>query len=210
MLSKHTHNNDNYNDIMPHNIMNNIINIVDIPRNRSHSKANVMSNVRFTQIDLRRKGVLFEKSRGVMFMCRFGREDFLIGSHNKLWCLHSNKSKNGYKNDWPWACLSNRVLIEICWSPYIPMHPTECTFVPHEYTARCLVSEKRGKRLVDVHSGWLENLNHLLIRLQRWSRRMVKRRRVVALCMGTHERLGAQCVLCGMGSDMLLVICSYL
>jgi hypothetical protein len=49
-------------------------------------------------------------------------------------------------------------------------------------------------------------VTHLLIRLQRWSKRMVKRQRMLALCMGMHERLGAKCLLAGLGEDVLAVI----
>jgi hypothetical protein len=57
-----------------------------------------------------------------------------------------------------------------------------------------------------VHFSPLENVNHALIRLQRWIRRVVVRRGQIrlALLMGLHARLGQHCTLGALGHDLIL------
>jgi hypothetical protein len=58
-----------------------------------------------------------------------------------------------------------------------------------------------------VHRAQLENMQHVLIRLQRWIRRVLGRERVrlasVALLMALHPRLGMGCALGELGHDIL-------
>ena len=50
----------------------------------------------------------------------------------------------------------------------------------------------------------LENVHHLLLRLQRWIKRVMMRERVrLALLMGLHARLGQECLLGELGHDII-------
>jgi hypothetical protein len=61
-------------------------------------------------------------------------------------------------------------------------------------------------RLSDfLHSGRLENVHHVLIRLQRWTKRVLRLRKIrLALLMSLHPRLGQHCALGELGHDILL------
>jgi hypothetical protein len=147
-------------------------------------------------------------------MCGFKADgQFLVGWNGKLWCLQSkdsNPKRRGYRNNWPWTHAPGRLSIDFCWAPLRNWDDDMTDFgsyEPEEYVGRYVVYEKRGKRnFKDVHSGPLENVSHLLIRLQRWCKRMVRRQRTLALCMGMHARLGAKCLIGDLGEDLLAMI----
>jgi hypothetical protein len=156
----------------------------------------IISNVWFTMADTRYRPLKFVDTKGMLFFCCFGAGYFLVGFNGKLWRLNTD----GYKTDWPTACIPNRLTAEILW---IEMKRYEN---PFEFTGRCTLFEKKGKTDHEIYEGRLENLSHLLIRLQRWTRRVLHRVRVLALCMAFHPRLGGKSWLAELGEDILLLI----
>ena len=99
---------------------------------------------------------------------------------------------------------------QVYWFPYgssLFANPDDCLPTCTLYN---VVANKRGgkKRCWHpMHQGKLINLNHLLIRLQRWTRRVVLGRpRVMALAMALHARLGAGSVLAVLGEDVLSLL----
>jgi hypothetical protein len=78
------------------------------------------------------------------------------------------------------------------------------------YLPHCRIIQTTGKQhYTDVHWGRLENLHHLLVRLQRWVRRVVLGRpRALALAMALHPRLGRESGLAELGRDMLALVIS--
>jgi hypothetical protein len=157
----------------------------------------ILSNVWYTMADTRYRPVKFVDTKGVLFFCCFSAGYFLVGCNGKLWRLYSKKRRD-YKRDWPRQCMPNRLTIEILWIDQYPL----------EFTARCTIFERMNKRDKVMHEGLLENLNHLLIKLQRWIKRMLQKRRALALCMALHARLGGQSRLAELGEDMLFIIVS--
>ena len=168
---------------------------------RATRDGSILSNVWYTMADTRYRPVKFVDTRGVLFLCCFSAGHFLIGCNGKLWRLYP-KNRRGYKRDWPRVCMPNHLTIEILW---IEMKRYKD---PLEFTGICTIFEKRGRYDNVIHEGRLENLNHLLIRLQRWTKRMLERRRALALCMALHARLGGQSRLAELGEDMLFIIVS--
>lgn len=77
---------------------------------------------------------------------------------------------------------------------------------PVYYIGSFHLFSKKGRQYDIIHNGHLENLNHLLIRLQRWTRRMLHRARALALAMALHARLGCESMLAGLGCDILPLI----
>ena len=166
------------------------------------SHALIHSGVHFTLMDYRQHPT--KESKGVLFICSFGAAHLLMGYDGKLWRLNSARRK-GYKKDWPWLCTPNRLVIDISWIRPIFSDTRRDN---RAYMGFCQVYEKRRRYCNNVHRGSLENLNHLLIRLQRWTRRMLHRARGLALCMVLHPRLGAKSLLAELGWDMLHLILS--
>ena len=146
----------------------------------------------------------------MLFMCGFRADGrFVVGWKGKLWLLRPKLDRPGYRNNWPWSHVAGRLSIEFCWAPSATWDdpPTFRTHDSHEFVGRYVVYEKTRKRsFKTVHLGPLENVTHLLIRLQRWSKRMVKRQRMLAVCMGTHARLGGTCLIGGFHEDILRLV----
>ena len=169
----------------------------------------ILSNIRYHVIDFRVDPHRDIRDRD-MFMTCFGPTGcFLVGllHGRKLWRLHSGA---GYYRNWPWnnPSVAHRSYMEFGWSPrYYGVYLRDPSCDGREHIGKCMFFQKRGKRSYDdIYAGFIEDVTHLLIRLQRWSKRMVKRRRMLALCMGMHQRLGAKCLLAGLGEDVLAVI----
>lgn len=162
--------------------------------------APIHSGVRFELSDSRQYPR--KTSKGVLFICSFGPRHLLMGYDGKLWRLHTTRRK-GHTNDWLCFCTPNRLRIDISW--FRPVF-TDAHRDHHAYKGWCKIYEKRRKHYNSVQYGRLENLNHLLIRLQRWTRRMLYRARGLALCMALHPRLGAESWLAELGGDMLHLI----
>jgi hypothetical protein len=157
----------------------------------------ILSNVWFTMSDTRYRPVKFVDTKGVLFFCCFGGH-FLVGFNGKLWRLNT-KNRQGYIKGWASACIPNRVTVEILWIE------TERYANPLEFIGRCTIFERKNKYDKEIYEGRLENLNHLLIKLQRWTRRMQQRARALALCMALHPRLGAKSWLSGLGDIFPLI-----
>jgi hypothetical protein len=67
-----------------------------------------------------------------------------------------------------------------------------------------VLEQRAGREKTFVYFGVLENVNHVLIRLQRWIKRVIRRERVrLALLMGLHARLGQECLLGELGHDII-------
>lgn len=159
----------------------------------------ILSNVRFIEDDFKSEKGDVKVSRGFLFMCNFGAGRLLMGCHGKLWRVYWKKH-HAYKKDWPWVCNPSRLKVETLWCP-LTHHNN-----PLPYSPECFMFEKRGRYYRSIHHGRLENLNHLLIRLQRWTRRMLKRSKRLALCMAFHPRLGVESGLAELGQDILSLI----
>ena len=161
----------------------------------------ILSNVWYTMSDARCRPVKFKDSNGVLFMCCFSAGHFLIGCNGKLWRLNTIGIR-GYRRYWPNTCIPNCVTIEI-----FLMEMNRYQY-PLEFTIKCIIFERMNKRDNVIHEGRLENLTHVIIRLQRWTKRMLERRRALALCMALHARLGGQSRLAELGEDMFFIIVS--
>lgn len=162
----------------------------------------ILSNVCFRMEDSRNTERDFISSNGVLSMCCFGHDNLLVGMSGKLWRVNS-RNRKGYTRRWPWQCPFTRLSVSICWVRNVPMEPDGN---PVYYIGSFHLFSKKGRQYDIIHNGHLENLNHLLIRLQRWTRRMLHRARVLALAMALHARLGCESMLAGLGCDILPLI----
>ncbi len=82
---------------------------------------------------------------------------------------------------------------------YHPWH-----FGPNEYRLLCKIhdGDERDEHVVCI--GWLYDMTHLLIRLQRWARRRLRVARVrQVLLMALHLLLGLESLLSTLGPDLL-------
>jgi hypothetical protein len=157
----------------------------------------ILSNVWFTMSDTRMNPLKFKDTNGVMFICSFGMWHFLIGCNGKLWRMNSRGK--GYRRDWPLVSVPTLLSTEILWLAVNREYP-------FEFTGLFSLYEKKGKSYSVIHQGHLENLDHLLIKLQRWTRRMQKRARALALSMALHPRLGAKSWLSGLEDIFPLIL----
>ena len=163
-------------------------------------------NVRFAMTDFRIRQRGCKESKGVLFICSFAPRHFIIGCNGKLWRLDSSDDK-GYRNDWPWMCNTKRLSMVIYWLPYTTMQGGGGSEESIEYICACHVFEKKGRKNYKlIHKGDVTNLSHLLIRLQRWTRRMLQRVRALAVSMALHHRLGDVSGIAELGQDLLSLI----
>ena len=156
-----------------------------------------------------------------MFMCCFGPAGtVLVGfpaSSKKLWRLHSREidifnNPLKRKGKCPWArenMVLDRLSMYFMWIPrYSGMYrwdPADCDL--REMRGTCELFQNRGRRRFNViYAAFMEDVTLLLIRLQRWSKRMLRARRSLAVCMGIHARLGAGCLLASLDEDVLAVV----
>ena len=146
----------------------------------------------------------FVRSDGVLFMCCFGRDNLLVGMSGKLWRVNAI-NRGGYTRRWPWQSQLFRLSVSICWVRNVLMNVQNGVPV-FDYVGSFHLWGKKEKYHDIMYNGYLENLNHLLIRLQRWTRRMLFRARALALAMGLHARLGHKSMLVGLGDDILPLI----
>ena len=154
-----------------------------------------------------------------MFMCCFGPTGtVLVGflESKKLWRLKSrevdifNKAIT-HKRKCPWSrnLVLDHLSMDFRWVPRYPsMYQWEEPCDLREMRGMCYLFQDRGKRIFnEIYVGFIEDLTHLLIRLQRWSKRMMRARRLLAVCMGMHARLGSKCLMGGLlGEDLLALI----
>ena len=162
------------------------------------------------------------KTRGTVFMCGFATGTdghILIGMEGTLWRaepeVNGNESWPRYRHNrhktWPWLCRrASTMCVQVYRFPYcasLLAGPDDCLPCCTLYDVQA--SKRGGKKRCwhPIHQGRLVNLNHLLIRLQRWTRRVVLGRpRVMALAMALHARLGAGSVLAVLGEDVLSLL----
>jgi hypothetical protein len=137
-----------------------------------------------------------------LLLCGFGERTVVIGYEGKLWALHSYTadrlgSLHGKYNDASWFAdlRAPKVLLRVFRKDG-----------QHAFKFDAWVLEQcRGRKQTIVYFGVLENVNHLLVRLQRWIRRVMMRERVrLVLLMGLHARLGKECTFLGeLGHDII-------
>ena len=181
----------------------------------------ILQNIPYKTHDMRVRnwwvrGTPHKDTRGHLSLFSFGQAsgDLLLGWNGQLWalipglpCEHDMLLHRGRcKRHDPWAflCGLRRLSADISW------HPKELNYTSrdYEYWAGCHLFNKTGKRTFDVvHHGRMQNVNHFLIRLQRWTRRVViARPRILALAMALHPRLGSDSALSLLGQDMLSLV----
>ncbi len=139
-----------------------------------------------------------------LLLCGFGEKTVVIGYESKLWALHSFTEDrlgrlHGRYNDASWFAdlRAPKVLLRVFRKDG-----------QHAFTFDAWVLEQiKGRKQTIVYFGMLENVNHLLIRLQRWMRRVLLRKRFkLPLLMSMHPRSlqGGGCLLGGLGYDILI------
>ena len=162
------------------------------------------------------RGTPHKDTRGSLFLFSYGPAsgDLLLGWNGQLWGLipglpreHDmllNRGRCKRHDPWGFLCGLRRLSVDISWHPKELNYPSR----NYEYWASCTLFNKTGKRTFNVvHHGRLEILNHFLIRLQRWTRRVViARPRLLALAMALHSRLGFDSALALLGQDMLTLV----
>jgi hypothetical protein len=136
--------------------------------------------------------------RNKSYMCVYSFSDNLqfIGFNNNLWQLDSYENRY-YKTRPRWFFNWHKRIVKLEWyHPYLS--------APNEYRLLCKIHDGDEQDQHVICIGWLYNVTHLLIRLQRWIRRMLRvarARRV--LCMALHPRLGKNSLLSTLGPDIL-------
>ena len=187
----------------------------------------ILSDLAYFMTDFRVKPLQTpngRRTRGTVFICGFayGTDGhILMGMEGKLW--RAEPEANAGDESWPrtrhnrhktWAWLCRRAST-MCAQMYRFPHGSSLFNLPEDCLPTCtlfnVVANKRcwGQKRSwhPLHQGKLINLNHLLIRLQRWTRRVVLGRpRVMALAMALHARLGAGSVLATLGEDVLSLL----
>ena len=164
------------------------------------------------------------RTRGTVFICGFayGTDGhILMGMEGKLWRAEPEanagdeswpRSRHNRHKTWSWLC---RRASTMCAQLYRFPHGSSLFNLPEDCLPTCtlfnVVANKRcwGQKRSwhPLHQGKLINLNHLLIRLQRWTRRVVLgRQRVLALAMVLHARLGDGAGLAVLGEDVLSLL----
>lgn len=137
----------------------------------------------------------------------FGQDGHLmLGLDGKLWRFReypvTSIAYRMFKPLAEWFSRLERPMTRIWVRDDIPWrwkHKHECRF-------ECFVLDGDRPESKIVWKAPLENVNHALIRLQRWIRRVVVRRGQIrlALLMGLHARLGQNCALGALGHDLIL------
>ena len=180
----------------------------------------ILSNIPYTMSDWRMRnwssrGSKSKKSRGLLFLCSYSPYTdghLLVGLNGQLWRLNTESNCDCLEcttatyQHWNRFCQDKGLALNIEWRPYRVDKTSKldmflpCCDILKNHTTTSITSS------YDVlHHGKLENLAHLLIRLQRWIRRVVLHRpRALALAMALHPRLGAGSKLAVLGQDIML------
>ena len=176
----------------------------------------ILPNIYYQVIDFRVKPHKDIRGRDMFMTCFSATGLFLVGlmERNKLWRVRPTEKRTRvpYKKNWPWSnpTAAFRSCMEFCWMPrFSSIHQWDSSCDLREHLGKCVLFEKRGKNHYnDIYTGFIEDMTFLLIRLQRWSKRMVWTRRRLALCMGMHSRLGDKSLLASLGGDVIqLLMC---
>jgi len=154
----------------------------------------------------------FKRTRGEdasLFSLDEGRTVFL-GLAGRLWRLH----------DWPgtwwlytyirkdpaWFSKLKTPRLELSVASSNPGKWTRTNEYKFELDVCHAGRETRGLEFrAAAHYAWLENVNHVLVRIQRWAKRMLRQARVrLVLLMALHPRLGAKAGIAELGPDIIL------
>lgn len=124
---------------------------------------------------------------GQTFVCCVGGETALVGLHGRLWQLTGLN-----------ACFMHleSLYFYFVWGIYEDNM--------HKIVLSCRISHyvPRPKRVIAMARPI--NVHHLLLRLQRWTRRILWYRKVaIPVLMGQHPRLGKDCPLRGLDFEVL-------
>ena len=128
----------------------------------------------------------FKRTTGNNLLLCFGEKTKMVGYEGKLWAFHSFPADERFTD--------LRV-------PIVLLRVFD-RGVGHDYVFDAWVYKKcKGRKHNTAYYGMLENVNHLLIRLQRWTRRMLQRERVrtILLRAVTSEK----CAFGALGRDII-------
>ncbi len=137
----------------------------------------------------------FKRNKSYMSVFSFGEYSQFMGFNNKLSRLDPYEN-NYYKTRPRWFYNCKRRIVKLEW--YHPYHSG-----PKEYRILCKIhdGDERDDHVVCI--GWLYNVTHFLIRLQRWVCRMQRVARVrQVLLIAIHPRLGSKSPLSTLGPDI--------
>lgn len=167
----------------------------------------VLIDLPYFMTDFRVDNPRGKHTHGTVFLCGFGAKltdgRILVGMNNMLWRVEPDKYS-------PYRHITcSRMHVRIIES-YMQVY----RFSDTDYAGpRCsllydLICERTGRiTRHTIHRGVLINVHHLVIRLQRWMRRVVLgRSRALALAMSLHARLGVGSSLSMLGEDVLSLL----
>lgn len=162
----------------------------------------IHSNVWYATRDERRGELViryfFRRNKSHMTVYIFGDGTQFIGLNNKLWQLdsfsnHYYTTRPGWFYNWE----GTRKIVKLEWfNPYL-YDPAECRLL-------CKIHDGDEQDRNVICIGLLYDVTHALIRLQRWTRRVVVgRARRLAVLMCLHARLGEMSGLAVLGADLV-------
>ncbi len=152
--------------------------------------------------------IFFKRTRGkdsYLYLFRGGWA--FLGLGGRLWRLHK----------WPRAWFQDEFFIpDQDWFSKLKKPHLELSVASsnpgrwartNEYKFKCIVCETDERFKWSVLYARLENVMHNLVRIQRWTKRMLRRARVrLVLLMALHPRLGAKAGIAVLGPDLLLAL----
>lgn len=136
---------------------------------------------------------------GLTFVCCVGGETALVGLHGRLWQLTGVNS---------WIMRMTFPYLYFVWKEY-DMHSgypiREGVTGVKNYLACRICQERPHKRRDFCEWTRAVNVHHLLLRLQRWTRRILWYRKVaIPVLMSQHSRLGRDSSLGRLDFDVLM------
>ena len=170
----------------------------------------ILTELPYIMTDFRGDNPRGRKTRGTIFLCGFRADltdgHMLVGMNNMLWWVESDMSRLNRH-------LTSSWLHRLKMNSYMQVY----RFVDAEYVdPRCTlinvqICGRTGRvSRHPIFRGVLINVHHLVIRLQRWIRRVcISRPRAIALAMSLHTRLGAGSSLSILGEDAISLIIKF-
>lgn len=164
----------------------------------------ILTELPYFMTDFRGDNPRGTKTRGTIFLCGFSADltdgHMLVGMNNMLWWVETDMSRLNRHLTSSWLHRQKM-------NSYMQVY----RFVDADYVdPRCTlinvqICGRTGRvSRHPIFRGVLINVHHLVIRLQRWIRRVcISRPRAIALAMSLHARLGAGSSLSILGEDML-------
>jgi hypothetical protein len=149
----------------------------------------------------------FTENKCNLFICSFGVDSQFIGMDNKLWWIHSCPDTTLSKTNGLWFyTFKKKPAIMLFWQfPWF-----ERVWSITEFRLICSICDGEASYEDEVCTVWLENVSHLLIKLQRWIRRKLwEDKKRLVLLMALHPRLGARSPLAELSPDIILNIFVY-